>query len=302
MATQNPSTQSEDRSSSLQSAWQNPEAANRYKNAENATRPFAKIMVDLSEQLTTLKSTPVSIFDLACGTGAVEAELYAAVPKDQWSDLQILAGDISEPMLEYLAQRGKEEGWSGLQTKIVDGKKLEEADFGEGLSRVFVGFAIFVLPLDTVPKLAQKLAPGGTLAVTTWAYPPWFGFLQRAMDRLQDGPVLPSQTAVWAALTTADPWQESEFVRGQLLQAGLQKVEVVQKKENVDCGTPETFMASMKFVISLLSKGWPEEKRERWLEEVVESMTTVITEECGGADKHVFMEFEGIVGVGLKGE
>ena len=127
MATQAPSTNTSksDIDSNITSTWQDSDVAQRYKAAENATRPFAKIMVELSDQLTTIKTTPTRILDLACGTGAVEAEIYAAVKKEQWDSLKILAGDISTPMLEYLAKRGESEGWSGLETRVIDGIKLD---------------------------------------------------------------------------------------------------------------------------------------------------------------------------------
>jgi fructoselysine-6-P-deglycase FrlB-like protein len=62
---------------------QESNTAQRYKIAKNATQPFAKIMVELSKQLTTIETTPARIFNLGCGTSAVEAKIYAAVKKEQ---------------------------------------------------------------------------------------------------------------------------------------------------------------------------------------------------------------------------
>lgn len=286
----------------VKSAWQNStDVAQRYKMAENATRPFAKTMVDLTEQLTTIKTTPVQIFDLGCGTGAVVAEIYASLKQEQWGDLEVLAGDVSPAMLEYLKKRGEEEGWSGLTTKMVDGTKLESADLANSFSHIFVGFAVFMLPPDTISQLAKKLASGGTLAVSTWAYLPWFSLLERTLEKVDGGPSMPTEKQLWAMMTNGLAWEDKAFVRKQLEEAGLNKVEVVQRKENVDCGTPETFMTTFKFVLGMLSTQWPEEKRGKWVEEIADAMTAILTEDVGGPDKHVFMEFEGIVGVGLKG-
>ncbi|KAF3039778.1 hypothetical protein E8E12_008852 [Didymella heteroderae] len=288
-------------SDAVKAAWQQTtDVAQRYKMAENATRPFAKTMVQLTEQLTTIKTTPVDIFDLGCGTGAVEAEIYASVNRADWDDLRILAGDVSPGMLEYLAKRGAEEGWSKLVTKIVDGAKLADADVGAAFAHIFVGFAVFVLPPGTVRQLAQRLAEGGTLALSTWAYLPWFRLLEKTLAKIEDGPDRPTEDQLWKMMTNGQPWQDAKFVRQQLEEAGLQKVEIVQKKENVDCGTPEVFMTTFKFVLGMLSVQWSEEKRAKWLEEVGDTMTAILVEEVGGPDKHVFMEFEGIVGVGLK--
>ncbi|KAF2622354.1 S-adenosyl-L-methionine-dependent methyltransferase [Macroventuria anomochaeta] len=287
---------------SVTSAWQTSDVAQRYKAIESATRPFAKIMFEVAERLTTLKSTPVNIFDLGCGTGAVEAEIYAAVPRAQWSDLQVLAGDISQPMLSYLKQRGEEEGWSGLETKVVDGTKLDESDVGEQFTHIFVGFAIFVLPPDTLTKLTEKLQAGGTLAISTWATLPWYSFLARTYANISNGPELPSQAQLWKSMSNGRPWGDVSFLKQQLEEAGLQKVEITQKKFHLECGTPDVCMTTMEFVLGMLSKQWPEEKREGWAKEVAEKMKEVFVQEAGGEGENVYMDFEGIVTVGLKGQ
>ena len=303
MATQAPSTNTSksDIDSNITSTWQDSDVAQRYKAAENATRPFAKIMVELSDQLTTIKTTPTRILDLACGTGAVEAEIYAAVKKEQWDSLKILAGDISTPMLEYLAKRGESEGWSGLETRVIDGIKLDlsqEDDF----AHAFVSFGIFVLPSDVTGKLAKKVLPGGTVGISTWANLPWLDLLARTYAAMPDGPQLPSEEQLWSSFTNSRPWNEASFVRQQLEEAGLSKVEVVQRKINIECGTPDVCMTMMGFVLRMLSRRWPEEKREDWHRDLMKIMKDILAEDAGGVDECVFMDFEGIVGVGLKGE
>lgn len=110
-----PSTQD----SIVQAAWHDPNIAARYINAENATRPFAKALVGKAK-LSDIKAD-VNIFDLATGTGAAVQEIYDAVPKEQWGRVKVLGGDVSESMLGYLEERGKKEGWEGLETAKVDG-------------------------------------------------------------------------------------------------------------------------------------------------------------------------------------
>jgi ubiquinone/menaquinone biosynthesis C-methylase UbiE len=98
--------------------WQDDGVARKYLNAENATRPYAKILVDKSG----LKDGEESyVLDLACGTGAVVQEIYDAVPKEKWDGVKVYGGDVSSGMVEYLQTRGKGNGWSGLTTGIVDG-------------------------------------------------------------------------------------------------------------------------------------------------------------------------------------
>ena len=99
--------------------WADPEVAERYKTAENASRPFCKIMVEKSGLIES--TSKANVFDLATGTGALVKELYDAVPKEKWGNLRVLGGDISESMLESLKKRGESEGWTGLETQVTDG-------------------------------------------------------------------------------------------------------------------------------------------------------------------------------------
>jgi ubiquinone/menaquinone biosynthesis C-methylase UbiE len=99
--------------------WHDPSVAQRYVNAENATRPFAQILMQKANIHSLDKDAHV--LDLATGTGAAIAELYNAVPKEKWSHLKVLGADVSQDMLNYLAKRGESEGWTGLETRVVDG-------------------------------------------------------------------------------------------------------------------------------------------------------------------------------------
>lgn len=106
-------------SNPISTSWMDNDAAKRFITAERATRPFAATMVK-NARLAAV-DTPAKILDLACGTGAVTQEIYDAVPRENWSNLDILAGDISPPMLAFLKERAEREGWSGVETRIVDG-------------------------------------------------------------------------------------------------------------------------------------------------------------------------------------
>ncbi|KAI4671219.1 uncharacterized protein J4E88_009252 [Alternaria novae-zelandiae] len=98
------------------------ESAQKYKNAEKATRPYVKTIVQQSGIAAYLETgAEANILDFACGTGVVAQEIYDTVPKEKWEQLKVLGTDISPPMLEYLRARGETQGWTGLDTKIVDG-------------------------------------------------------------------------------------------------------------------------------------------------------------------------------------
>jgi hypothetical protein len=62
----------------------------------------------------------------------------------------------------------------------------------------------------------------------------------------------------------------------------------------------DVFMATLELVLGMLSMKWPEEKREEWIKEVRKGMRDILVKDVGGPNELVFMEFEGIVGVGVK--
>jgi ubiquinone/menaquinone biosynthesis C-methylase UbiE len=106
--------------------WQDDGVARKYLNAENATRPYAKILVDKSG----LKDGEESyVLDLACGTGAVVQEIYDAVPREKWDGVRVYGGDVSQGMLDYLTSRGSSNGWTGLTTGVVDGNVSHPLNF-----------------------------------------------------------------------------------------------------------------------------------------------------------------------------
>jgi 2-polyprenyl-3-methyl-5-hydroxy-6-metoxy-1,4-benzoquinol methylase len=102
----------------VQAGWHDPSVAERYANAENATKVFAKLVV---EKAQLLKDENIHVFDLATGTGVLVKEVYDIVPKERWGNVKVLGGDVSESMLGYLKARGEREGWTGLTTQVVDG-------------------------------------------------------------------------------------------------------------------------------------------------------------------------------------
>lgn len=107
---------------SLAAGFLDASAAQRYKNAEVATLPYAKIIVEKSGIAKHVDiGAEAHVLDFACGTGAVIHGLYNSVPKEKWGSLKVTGTDMSPAMLEYLEARGKREGWTGLETKVVDG-------------------------------------------------------------------------------------------------------------------------------------------------------------------------------------
>lgn len=102
----------------VQKSWQDKSIAEKYARSEKATKPFGELMVNKAG-FDKLEGD-AHIFDLACGTGAVEAALYEVLPKEKWGSTKVLGGDISESMLDYLKERADNEGWTGVETQVID--------------------------------------------------------------------------------------------------------------------------------------------------------------------------------------
>lgn len=101
--------------------WKDKSAAEIYARGELVTRPYAEILVQTSRLATAKPEDEAYVLDIAAGTGAVEAAIYSALPKEKLGTVKVLGTDISQSMLDYLKARGEKEGWKGLDTEIVDG-------------------------------------------------------------------------------------------------------------------------------------------------------------------------------------
>jgi ubiquinone/menaquinone biosynthesis C-methylase UbiE len=99
--------------------WQSDDVAEKYHQTEIVTRVFADLLI----QKTGIANHEgdIRVLDLACGTGAVAASLYAALPREKWDRVKVVGGDNSEAMIAYLRKKGEREGWRGLEAVILDG-------------------------------------------------------------------------------------------------------------------------------------------------------------------------------------
>ncbi|CAO2649701.1 Nn.00g009930.m01.CDS01 [Neocucurbitaria sp. VM-36] len=278
-------------------AWQKSDIAETYLNAENATRPYTKIVVEKSG--IAQSNADAYVFDLATGTGAAVKELYDAVPKEKWGQLKVLGGDVSSPMLEYLKKRGECEGWTGFDTQIVDGNNFTLPP--NTYTHIFVSFAIFVMP-DVLPKLHALLKPGGFIGVTTWASLPWQPLLARSIEQMEEKPYKPASAELVEKMSGGRPWGEKEYLAGQMREAGFERVDTVREKHMAHCGTPKVYMDVMQLPLKLVTMYWKEDKREKWLEELNGIMLHEVIKEAGGEAEQVKMEFDGNVGWGWKSD
>lgn len=62
-------------------------------------------------------TTKRTILDNACGTGIVTSLLFR--PESKSENLEVLCGDVAEPMIEGVKQKIAEKGWNAT-TQVVD--------------------------------------------------------------------------------------------------------------------------------------------------------------------------------------
>ncbi|KAJ4351989.1 uncharacterized protein N0V89_007335 [Didymosphaeria variabile] len=292
--------QANDMQKNVREGWQDPSIAERYARAEAATRPYANIIIDkasLASNITDHNCT-VNALDFGCGTGVVTAALYDIVPKEKWSNVKVLGGDISPHMLDYLRGRGEKNGWTGLTTQIVDGADIQLNN--NQFTHIFANAIIFFLPLGALEKLFDLLQPGGFIGLTTWASFGWYSYVERAVNNMSNPPFLPTFSEIRDSLQKGNAWHEPAFVKQQLEETGLQDVELVVEKRNVECGTPAQFCESMMMPMTIVSGHWKESNRQETLKEVMSELKKVMIEEAGGEEGMCYMQMEGIVGVGWK--
>ena len=312
------STAEDTTSQRFKDQWLEDDIAAKYARAENATRPFAEIMVQKARvgELTG----EARILDVATGTGAVIAALHTAVGKEKLATAKIVAGDISDSMLAYVQKRGEKEGWKGVDVRKVDGvvsvshrlpspqneifrrsllTPKQKVGTDETFTHIFINFAIFVLPIDSLEQCFKLLQPNGFVTFSSWAFFPWYPMIERAHARLSNAPPLSSYETIKDRIYQGRSWNADQ-IREELQKANFEDVEVVQKKEVVSCGTPAQFAETMAMPLMIVVGGWPEEDRDRLRKEMLEAFEEVGVEEAGGKQSTITMEFEGIVGMGWK--
>lgn len=119
--------------------WKDAGFAQKYKTAEIVTGHFARKLIEQTGILATAAAnpsdsekvsspaareatglTPLRILDNACGTGVVSKILYEGLDEERKKGLEVVCGDFSESMVEFVFKRINEEGWEGARGAVVD--------------------------------------------------------------------------------------------------------------------------------------------------------------------------------------
>jgi ubiquinone/menaquinone biosynthesis C-methylase UbiE len=93
--------------------------AAQYSRCARASDSFTTPLVEASG-IATSPLQPLVVFDNACGTGVIGSTLYRTLPREKTRYWELLCGDMSPHMLAYTEQRVKDEGWTNVETRIID--------------------------------------------------------------------------------------------------------------------------------------------------------------------------------------
>ena len=164
--------------------------------------------------------------DVAAGTGALSLPA-ARLGAD------VVATDISPEMVERLEARAKEEGFSNVETWVMDGHALELEDDTFDVSGSQYGVMLFPDLPRALGEMVRVTKPGGCVFIVVFGNPKeveFLGFFMRAMHAVSpDFEGLPLDP-------TPLPFQVSDpqKLRQRLQEAGLKEVHVETVTEELE--------------------------------------------------------------------
>jgi ubiquinone/menaquinone biosynthesis C-methylase UbiE len=142
--------------------WQ--EAANAWYRWSDTLYQWLGPSTDRMIELADI-TTGYHVLDIAAGAG----QQSIAAAKKVGTSGYVLATDISSNILEYAEKMARENGLNNVETRVMDGEKLElgDASFDAVISRV--GLIYFPNQQRALKEIVRVLKPGGKIAAIVYS-------------------------------------------------------------------------------------------------------------------------------------
>jgi len=214
--------------------------------------------------------------------------------------MKVTCGDTSEPMILYLENRAKKEGWTGTEAKIIDGidTKLPSDTYTHAFSTFGIGH--MPDPLVALSEMHRVLVPGGSIGLAFWHEIDWYKeYVRAALETLPGPPKNPTADQFMKAIMEG-AWHDPKWTEEKLIAAGFEDVKSVVQKKTVYCGTPAQFTTMIYMPLTLIAKVfWTEEDRERCQHLTVGVVEKHLTD-IFGVDGEVQCHSEAVIATGRK--
>ncbi|KAL3483395.1 S-adenosyl-L-methionine-dependent methyltransferase [Aspergillus germanicus] len=266
--------------------------AAQYSRCARASDFFATPLVDASG-IATSPLEPLVVFDNACGTGVIGSTLYRTLPREKTRNLELLCGDMSPHMLAYTEQRVKDEGWTNVETRIIDAQdtKLPSGRY----THVFAAFAfnLFSDPQAGLREALRVLQPKGTLAI----FSNWFPITRAAIATLPGNLPFPSQAELNSIYNSG--WDDPSRIAEYLAEAGFTDIEVTTGDKKIAMPLDDLAEACLMVNPIILGRFWTQEQRDRYAHLAPGAVTRHI-EGLFGKEGPGFLEATAIIAVARK--
>ncbi|KAI1740925.1 S-adenosyl-L-methionine-dependent methyltransferase [Xylaria scruposa] len=223
-------------------------------------RPAGLLLAQAGLDASTSK--PVTLLDHACGTGPIVAHLYETVDKQVLSQSKMLCADISENLVGTLKRRAEKNGWSNVETAVLDAQKSELPE--KSFSHITLNFAMHVIPNPgTVLQDAMRiLQPGGILAFTVWHKDNlgWVPDMRSSFATLPFEAPMPSTLPM--APNGASEFIDPDLIPEQLTRYGFEDVKVQTVEHTMRIENAEDYLRSFGMMRDWMLKSyWSEESQ-----------------------------------------
>ncbi|KAI0185767.1 S-adenosyl-L-methionine-dependent methyltransferase [Xylaria flabelliformis] len=244
-------------------------------------RPAGLLLAQAGLDAST--SEPIALLDHACGTGPIAAHLYETVDKKILSQSKMLCADVSENLVGTLKRRAGKNGWSNVETAVLDAQKsgLPEQSF----SHITINFAMHVIPdpRAVLQDAMRILQPGGILAFTVWHKDNlgWVPDMRSSFATLPFEAPMPSTLPM--APNGASEFIDPDLIPEQLTRYGFENVKVQTVEHIMRIEDAEDYLGSFGMMRDWMLKSyWSEESKEKAKDILDDHIIRHLTEKHNG--------------------